>query len=115
MIDANHYLQTTITRMDQLKNRKKLQERREAEAKRKIDIRRYIVIGELICKYFPETKKYHPHRSKKDNAKEFAHFENIIKAMASESDLLDDLLEHFFKKIVTSVSDNSNEENKKDI
>ena len=73
---------------EQLKNRKKMQERREIDAKRKVDTRRNIIIGELVCRYFPELMEYQPHRSKSANAEVFKNFESILKMLASNTELL---------------------------
>ena len=73
---------------EQLKNRKKMQERREQEAKRKVDIHRNIIIGGLICKYFPDVMEYQPQRSKKGNAEVFKCFESILEMIASDTELL---------------------------
>ena len=76
-----------VTR-EQLKNRKKMQERREQEAKRKVDTRRNIIIGGLVCKYFPDVTEYQPQRSKSANAEAFKNFESILEVIASDTELL---------------------------
>ena len=73
---------------EQLKNRKKMKERREQEAKRKIDIHRNIIIGELVCRYFPDVMKYQPQRSKSVNTEVFKSFESVLKVIASDTELL---------------------------
>ena len=73
---------------EQLKNRKKMQERREQEAKRKVDIHRNIIIGEMVCKYFPNVMEYQPQRSKSANAEVFKDFESVLEAIASDTELL---------------------------
>lgn len=88
MINVNDHLKKSVARIEQLKNQKKSKERREQEAKRKMDTRRYIIIGELVCKYFPDAMKYQPQRSKADNAKEFETFANILNLLADNTELL---------------------------
>jgi len=73
---------------EQLKNRKKMQERREQEAKRKVDIHRNIIVGELVCKYFPDVMEYQPQRSKFANTEVFKSFESVLAVIASDTELL---------------------------
>lgn len=73
---------------EQLKNRKKMQERRELVANKKLDTHRNIIIGELVCKYFPDVMKYQPQRSKSANSEAFKDFENILKVLASDTEFL---------------------------
>jgi len=73
---------------EQLKNRKKMQERREQEAKRKVDTHRNIIIGELVCRYFPDVMEFQPQRSKSANVEVFRDFENFLKILVSDTELL---------------------------
>jgi hypothetical protein len=73
---------------EQLKNRKNMQERRELAAKRKVDTHRNIIIGELVCRYFPDVMEYQPQRSKSANTEVFRDFENFLKMLASDVELL---------------------------
>ena len=88
MFSANEHLKKSLLRIEQHKNQKALQQRREKEARRKMDIRRYIIIGELVCKYFPEMLKCQPQKKKSDNAKKFADFEDTLRLLASNKSLL---------------------------
>jgi len=83
---SEHYRKAAT--LEQLKNRKKVQERRDLEARRKVEFRRHIIIGELVCKYFPDVMKYQPQRYKKDNAKEFADFERFLQVLATDTEPL---------------------------
>jgi len=65
-----------------------MKELRELEAKRKVDTHRNIIIGELVCKYFPDVMECQPQRSKKDNAEIFKDFENLLRVLAADTELL---------------------------
>lgn len=88
MLTVNDHINAAALRIEQLKNQKKAQERREKSAKRKIDTRRYIIVGGLVCNYFPDVMKYQPQRTAADTAKEFEHFENILRTLSSDEGLL---------------------------
>ena len=88
MSHVNNHLRATVLRVDQLKNQKKSRERREREVKRKKDIRRNIIIGELVCEHFPNMMKLQPQRHSSDNAKEFAVFKHTLRLLAANTELL---------------------------
>ena len=88
MINVNDHLKGVISRVEQLKNQRKSRERREQEAKRKLDTRRNIIIGELVCRYFPDVMRLQPQRSKADNAAEFEAFASILSTLANDTELL---------------------------
>ena len=89
MFNANDHLKKSMHRIKQHKNQKALQQRKEQEAQRKLDTRRFIIIGELVCKYFPEMMNRQPQRKKSDTAREFADFENTLRLLASNRSLLE--------------------------
>lgn len=93
MLRVNEQLRKTALRVEQLKNQNNLKKRRKREAERKIEIRRYIIIGEIICKYFPEMKDYRPQQNSSDNAKEFADFESLLRLLANNQEMLTRLIE----------------------
>lgn len=93
MINVNEHLNTSITRIEQIKNQAKSKARREREAQRKIDTRRNIIIGELVCKYFPNMKRYYPKGNDADIAKEFLFFESILSILAGNTALITELKE----------------------
>lgn len=88
MGQVNDKLKTAITRTEQLKNQRKLRERRNQEAKRKMDVRLNILIGELVCRYFSEMMHYQPQRSNMDNMVEFTEFEDTLIWLSSHAELL---------------------------
>jgi len=89
MQNMNEYYKNSMSRIQQLKNQKELERRRNLEAKRKTDILRHIVIGELVCKHFPEMMQYQPQRNRSDTAKEFLDFENLLQTLATDTEFLD--------------------------
>ena len=91
MLNVNDHLKKSLLRTQQLKNQKMSQQRREQEVKRKMDTRRHIIIGELVCRYFPDLMNYQPQRNKADTQQEFAVFENILRILASNADLISQL------------------------
>ena len=90
MINVNDRIKESVSRTNHLKNQKKLKERREQEAMRKMDTRRYIIIGELVCKHFPEMMNYQPHRNCTDN-KEFTVLTNILSLLAANKEMINKL------------------------
>ena len=86
-MEISSFYKSQIT-PEQLKNRKKMQERREQEAKRKVDTHRNIIIGELVCKYFPDVMEYQPQKSKSANTEVFKSFESVLKVLVSDMELL---------------------------
>lgn len=95
MSNANERLKATLARVEQIKNQNKSRERREMEAKRKKDAHRNFIIGELVCKYFPDMMKYQPKRSKVDNTSEFADFENFLCWLSDKTDLVEAIKKDF--------------------
>lgn len=95
MNQVNETLKASLTRIEQLRNQKKSQERREREAKHKMDAHRNFLIGDLVCKYFPDMMKYQPKRSKADNAEEFADFENFLCWLSDNADLVEAIKKDF--------------------
>lgn len=93
MSNVNDYLKASITRIEQIKNQKKMNENRERETKRKVDAHRNFIIGELVCKYFPSMMRYQPHRNKADNEAEFANFANILSWLSDNTELLTNIKE----------------------
>lgn len=88
MDNVNDYLKTSITRIEQIKNQKKSKERRERDAKRKKDFFRSFIIGDLVCKHFPEMLRYQPYWNKADIEAEFADFADILGWLSGNTELL---------------------------
>ena len=75
-------------RVEQLKRRKILQDNKEKEKQDAINTRRYILIGKLICKYFPEVLKLQPRLTKAENNIEFKLLEVFISILADDKEYI---------------------------
>ena len=84
----NEYLTQSRLKVKQLENQKRMRKRREEEQKKKIDTRRKILIGELVCKYFPALREYQLKSSKDGDDTGFVEFENILVWLSSNEDFL---------------------------
>jgi hypothetical protein len=88
MIDINDHLKSSIARVEQLENQRKLKERREQEARKKIETRRHFDFGRLVCKYFPDE--------------DIAAFENLLRALKENAELYAKLKEKAAKYTLLS-------------
>ena len=89
MNEINDMLKTTMAEIEQQKiHRRGMMERRNREVKRKMDVHRNIIIGELVCRYFPDMMQYQPHQRKVDNITEFAGFEDTLRWLSDNEELL---------------------------
>ncbi|MCL2621237.1 MAG: hypothetical protein FWD97_09930 [Defluviitaleaceae bacterium] len=66
-----------------LLRQEQLIEARELEAKRKRDTRRNLIIGEIVCKYYPYAEQLVPKKSKADNDAEFAQLDRFFQQLFS--------------------------------
>jgi len=88
MSSVNDRIEKAKERLEQLKHQKKLQDMRERKAKQKTDIRRYIIIGEMVCKYFPEVMLYQPRKTNTENAEEFSHLDDFLQELSISDDIV---------------------------
>ena len=49
-----------------------------------VDIRRQIIVGELVCRHFPDLLQCQPRGSEAENQVEFAPLESLLKIIAGE-------------------------------
>jgi len=84
----NDYLSAAFAKSDQVRNQRRMAELREKEKKRKVDTRRYIIIGELVCKYFPSLMELQPQQDKESNTAEFSSLEAILRWLRDGTDLI---------------------------
>ena len=91
MDQNSNEIKAIFMRAEQRKNQKKMKERRELEAKRKVDVHRNILIGKLVCQYFPHVMKYQPQHSRAGNEIEFAEFENTLRWLSEHIELLNNM------------------------
>ena len=76
----------------------KLKDYRKKEQQRKIDIRRNIIIGEIITKYFPDVVHFQPQLNKTKNDIEFAKLEIIVSILADDEEYMKLLIDKANKK-----------------
>lgn len=78
-----------IAKLEQ--TRKELSHKQEEETK-KINQRRNFIVGELVCRYFPQLLELTP-GTKQENAETFRDFELFLKALSDDKEQLTQLWE----------------------
>ena len=86
---TDEYVKDVLKKIEQLEHQKQLKKRKEDVRKSKEDIRRYIIIGKLVCQYFPEIMKCQPQHSDAGNEEEFSDFEEALAFVAGHAELLE--------------------------
>ena len=56
MENFNNIVKVSVTRTEQLKNRARAQQCRKVAAAKKADARRCYLVGEMVCRYFPDVR-----------------------------------------------------------
>ena len=79
-------------RIAKTRRQRSAEEKAARDQLKKRNDRRNYILGELLCKYFPELTELEP-RSKEENAARFAPFENFLSALADDPELMDELKE----------------------
>ena len=87
----DNQIQKHLDRVEQLKRQKKVEEQRGLKAKRKADDSRNFIIGEIVCRHFPEFMKYQPKRNKTDRAAEFAPVDDFFKASSNSESIMEQI------------------------
>lgn len=80
-------------RVKQLERQKRLQEQHKKKKAEAVNLRRQVIIGGIICKYFPETLSLQPRQTELDNKDEFALFEATVALIASDTKYRDSFKE----------------------
>jgi len=83
----NNYLSRAFEKAEQLRRRRRMNERKEQQAKRKRDFRRAVWIGELVCKHFPELLDLQPQQSRSENYAEYEPLERVLQWLSSNDEL----------------------------
>lgn len=86
---TDEYVKNALKRIEQLEHQRRLKKHREDVQKSKEDTRRYIIIGKLVCRYFPDMMKYQPQHSDVENAKEFSALEKVLAFLARHTEFLE--------------------------
>ena len=75
-------------RAEAAKKKQRQEQRDERIAMEKKNHRRNYIIGEMVCKHFPEVCDIDPGRTKAENASRFAYVETFISALANDHNLV---------------------------
>lgn len=89
MSRIEEYTKGALERIEKLEHQRSMKKYREDEQKRKDDIRRYIIIGKMICRHFPDMMKYQPKHSDAENAEEFSDLEIVFSFVAEQTEFLE--------------------------
>ena len=99
MLTIEERIARSEERIAKLKQQKRIEERKEREAKKKKDQRRNYIIGELVSKYFPEVLNLEP-GTKAENTITFEPLEVFLSVLSSEQILMKQLKEKTKRKIL---------------
>lgn len=86
---TDEYVNDALKRIKQLEHQRRLKKRRDDVQQSKEDTGRYIIIGKLVCRYFPDMMKYRPQHSDAENAKEFSDLEQVLAFIAGHTEFLE--------------------------
>ena len=78
----------------QLETQKKIKDKRECEARRKLDVRRNIKIGKIVSRHFPAVLTFQPHRTEAENDIEFALLDAVLSLLAKDKHYVSQLVEN---------------------
>lgn len=73
-------------------HQQKVDQRKEKKKAEKKERLRNLVIGELVCEYFPDVAQIEPGQ-KYENPERFAMFENVLSVLSEDTDMLNELKE----------------------
>ncbi len=93
-------LAKAVKKEEQLKQRKILAENRAREARKKLDTRRLVIIGELFCKHFPIAQEIAPGRSAEEDRLNFEHLDHFMEALAKCLERYQDMEDALVKKVM---------------
>jgi len=82
----NNHLRTSIERVKQLENQRRMKERRDEITRKKMEARRHIKFGKLVCKYLP--------------VEDFVSFENLLRLLTGDAELFAKLKEEAAKYVL---------------
>ncbi|HBH95492.1 MAG TPA: hypothetical protein DDX91_07050 [Ruminococcaceae bacterium] len=77
-------------KLESIQHRIKEKDRKERKAKEKIDQRRNFIIGELVCKYFPQLLKLIP-GTKQENTEIFRNLDLFLKVLSEDKNLFEQI------------------------
>lgn len=100
MDNTNEKIAQITEKINRLKREQKVEVRRKKEAEKKLNQRRFYVVGEIVVKEFPELEKLIP-GTKAENEKVFAGFECFLKELSSNEQVI-----QLFRKCTEPKSEN---------
>ena len=80
-------------RIAKTRRQRSAEEKAARDKLKKLNDRRNYILGELLCKYFPELMELEPGSTKAENAARFAPFENFLSTLADDPELMNELKE----------------------
>ena len=74
--------QEQIKQSERLKKEQDIREKNKQEA---VNTRRNIIIGKMVCEYFPDVLNFYPRRTEAENKIEFLPFEQLLYVLANDN------------------------------
>lgn len=102
MKNINERISFNIERLEQLKRQKKIEDARDKKQKEAIDLRRKIIVGDMIVKYFPEILNFQPCRTTKETDIAFAPVKIFMSILAEDEQYVS-LLKEKVRKMLSNV------------
>ena len=91
-------------RVSKLEHQRRVEERREREAKKKKDQRRNYIVGEMVVKHFPAISRFEP-GTKAENAVEFEPLETFLSMLAADQELVERLKVEVSQRLLSKTQD----------
>ena len=86
MLSIEEQIARSREKTKQLEAQKKVKDKREQAARRKLDSRRDTCIGNSFSKHFPWVSQFQPRRTEAENKTEFALLDAFLSLVASDED-----------------------------
>lgn len=95
-------IQQTKKKADMLERKRKVQQKQQREAEKKLTQHRNYILGELVTTYFPEVTSLTP-GTEIDNVKIFMPIKAFLSALSSDKQLMKELKSRA-EKLITNLS-----------
>lgn len=86
MKDLEKQLDQAKSKIKDIQRQIREEKRKERMAKEKINQRRNYIVGELVCKHFPQLLELSP-GTKKENSENFKDFDLFLEALSKDKEL----------------------------
>lgn len=80
-ISVENRLEQVIKKEDQRRQREILVENQASEVRRRLDSRRFFIVGQLFCKHFPIALEIVPGKTVEEDRLNFEGLDNLMEAM----------------------------------